>query len=116
MAGNSLQISFRGQFAGKSGSDVRSGRECNLPTGGRHASQQRWKGRRGSPLRGFRNDECELLVVPQHDASAARCDQLLAEFLKVSAVVVYDADVVTHFVPEADAAAADDDRLAITDQ
>jgi len=55
-------------------------------------------------------------VVPQHDASAARCDQLLAEFLKVSAVVVYDTDVVTHFVPEADAAAADDDRLAITDQ
>ena len=55
-------------------------------------------------------------MVPQHDASAARCDQLLAEFVKVSAVVVYDADVVTHFVPEADAAAADDDRLAITDQ
>ena len=55
-------------------------------------------------------------MVPQHDASAARCDQLDAEFLKVSAVVVYDTDVVTHFVPEADAAAADDDRLAITDQ
>ena len=93
----------------------------------RGAAQQAAQQRRGSADRGqyrqaagadrgFRNDECELLVVPQHDASAARCDQLLAEFLTVSAVVVYDADVVTHFVPEADAAAADDDRLAITDQ
>jgi hypothetical protein len=55
------------------------------------------KGRRGSPLRGFRNDECELLdTILQHDASAARCDQLGAKFLKVSAVVVCDADVVAH--------------------
>jgi hypothetical protein len=37
-----------------------------------------------------------MAIILQHDASAARCDQLLAEFLKVSAVVVCDADVVAH--------------------
>jgi hypothetical protein len=48
-----------------------------------------------SPLRGFRNDELSPIVA-QHDASDARFDQLLAEFLKVIAVVVCDADVVAH--------------------
>jgi len=63
----------------------------------------------------LRNDECELpLIIPQHDASAARCDQLDAEFLKVSAVVVCDADVVTHS-PPFDVAAKDRDRFEIAD-
>jgi hypothetical protein len=45
-----------------------------------------------------RNDECELLdTIPQHDASAARCYQLEAEFLKVSAVVVCDAVMRTRW-------------------
>ena len=42
-------------------------------------------------------DECGLPpIILQHHASAARCDQLAAEFLKISLVVVCDADVIAH--------------------
>src|SRR5689334_10737635 len=64
----------------------------------------------------FRNDEQGLpAIVAQYDARSARCDQLAAEFLKVSAVVVSDADVVADFLAQSYAAVPNDDRLAIAD-
>ena len=60
-----------------------------------------------------RNDECELrAVIAQHDAGAPGGNEIPAEFLKVSAVVVCDADVVTHWSPVR-VAAADDNRDAL---
>src|SRR5262249_15074924 len=55
-------------------------------------------------------------IVAQDDAGAAGGDQLPAEFLKVGAVVVYDADVVADVAAQSDAAASDHDRLAVADQ
>ena len=57
-----------------------------------------------------------LPIVPHYEASAARFDQLVAEFCKVSAVVVCDADVVVHGGAQPDPAAADDNRFAVADQ